>query len=303
MPVGGRVDSADDLEFEAFDASFVLGQMEASRAAVNVVILDACRNMPLVRKHRGVRLGLRRMDGPRGSVIAYATSPGGVASDGEGRNGVYTKHLLQALRHKPHLPVTEMLIDVTASVMKETADRQVPWQSVSLTRRFCFSACAAQADPAPPPEVPAGPPPPASRSLVANVEASSTLPAQSDARGRLYTYEPHRALDGDARTAWVEGGDGHGVAQWLRVDFAREVTVSALDIIGRYKSDQNSRLARLEVELSDGSSREFVLEDSGEVQTLTLEARQRTRWVKLRILAVHPGTKWEDTPIAEVDFR
>jgi len=41
-----------------------------------------------------------RKEGPPGPLIVYATAPGGVALDGEGRNGIFTKHLLGVLHDK-----------------------------------------------------------------------------------------------------------------------------------------------------------------------------------------------------------
>ena len=49
---------------------------------LNIVILDACRNNPYKRSFRSAAPGLARMDAPRGTLVAYATSPGGVAVDG-----------------------------------------------------------------------------------------------------------------------------------------------------------------------------------------------------------------------------
>ena len=41
--------------------------------------------------------GLAPVYAPRGTLIAFATSPGQTASDGRGRNGAYTAALLQHL--------------------------------------------------------------------------------------------------------------------------------------------------------------------------------------------------------------
>ena len=52
--------------------------------------LDACRNNPFPRKFRSTTRGLAVMDAPTGSLLAYSTAPGSVASDGQNRNGLYT---------------------------------------------------------------------------------------------------------------------------------------------------------------------------------------------------------------------
>ncbi|OQY57092.1 MAG: hypothetical protein DRR08_01195 [Candidatus Parabeggiatoa sp. nov. 2] len=142
VPVGADIESEFDIEFETIDASYVLKHMEqANKNGVNIVILDACRNNPFLRRFRNLRRGLARMDSVRGSLIAYATAPGTTAEDGTGRNGTYTKHLLTALRTIPHMSIADLFIEVTAQVEKETHGQQVPWQSLSLTHRFCFAPC------------------------------------------------------------------------------------------------------------------------------------------------------------------
>ncbi len=47
--------------------------------------------------HRPEQKGLSQFYAPVGSLLAYATSPGNVASDGDGQNGLYTEHLEREL--------------------------------------------------------------------------------------------------------------------------------------------------------------------------------------------------------------
>jgi formylglycine-generating enzyme required for sulfatase activity len=76
-----------------------------------------------------------------GSLIAYATAPGSTAADGAGRNGVYTSHLLQNIRI-PGLPIEQVFKNVRIGVMKETANKQTPWESSSLTGHVTFIPAA-----------------------------------------------------------------------------------------------------------------------------------------------------------------
>jgi hypothetical protein len=142
VPLQADIRNDTDIEFEALDASYVLKHMEhTNKNGVNIVILDACRNNPFGRRFRSLGRGLARMESIKGSLIAYATAPGTTAEDGVGRNGTYTKHLLTALRTIPHMSIADLFIEVTAQVEKETHGKQVPWQSLSLTHRFCFAPC------------------------------------------------------------------------------------------------------------------------------------------------------------------
>ena len=70
-------------------------------------------------------------------LIAYATAPGTVASDGEGRHSPYTAALLQHLE-EPGLEVAMLFRRVRSSVRLATSGQQIPWVSSSLESEFYF---------------------------------------------------------------------------------------------------------------------------------------------------------------------
>jgi uncharacterized caspase-like protein len=137
VPVGSQIQTESEAEFEAFDAGRVLGQMADAGNDLNIVILDACRNNPFARSFRSSVTGLAKMDAPKGSIIAYATSPGKLAADGDGRNGLYTKHLIRNIQ-EPGLTVEQVFKNVRMAVAAETASHQIPWESSSLMGDFFF---------------------------------------------------------------------------------------------------------------------------------------------------------------------
>src|SRR5205814_9174287 len=120
------------------DVSLVLNYMDDAQNGLNIVILDACRNNPFARSFRSATGGRAQLDAPTGTLIAYATAPGRVASDGTGQNGLYTSELLKQMR-VPGLSATEMFMRVRAEVMKQTGSKQVPWEASSLVGTFYFS--------------------------------------------------------------------------------------------------------------------------------------------------------------------
>lgn len=138
IPIDAEIETESDVRFEAVDAGRVLGKMEDAGNDLNIVILDACRDNPFARSFRTSSKGLARMDAPKGSLIAYATAPGSVAADGEGRNGIYTKYLLKHMT-TPGLKVEEVLKQVRVDVINETKEKQIPWESSSLTGEFYFA--------------------------------------------------------------------------------------------------------------------------------------------------------------------
>lgn len=140
IPIDAQIDTENSVRAETVDVDTILDQLNAS--PLNIVVLDACRNNPFERRFRSLGGGLAQMDAPKGTLIAYATAPGKVASDGEGRNGLYTQELLKVLQ-TPGLEVEKAFKRVRANVAKATGDNQIPWEASSLTGEFMFSSDAA----------------------------------------------------------------------------------------------------------------------------------------------------------------
>jgi len=135
IPVKAHVTSETDIQWEAVPAGKVLGKMYEAGNKLNIVILDACRDNPFKRSFRTESKGLAQMDAPKGTIIAYATSPGSVAADGSGRNGVYTKHLLKSLR-RSGMSVYDVFRETGLGVMRETREKQIPWISSTPVPRY-----------------------------------------------------------------------------------------------------------------------------------------------------------------------
>jgi formylglycine-generating enzyme required for sulfatase activity len=127
------------IEFDAVDVNRVLAEMDAAKNELNLVILDACRTNPFTRSWRGSTEGLASINAPSGTLIAYATSPGEVASDGKGENGLYTAALLKWMV-EPDLKVEEMFKKVRVEVVKASQNKQIPWESSSLQGDFYFNS-------------------------------------------------------------------------------------------------------------------------------------------------------------------
>lgn len=138
VPIDADVKFEDDILRMCFPVQrMVLANMERSNSRMNIVILDACRNNPFPATTRSVTAGLAEMKRARGSFIAYATSPGSVASDGSGRNGLYTQELIKALR-KPNLTIEQVFKDVRVNVLRLSGDKQYTWDSSNIIGEFYF---------------------------------------------------------------------------------------------------------------------------------------------------------------------
>ncbi|MDP6094199.1 MAG: caspase family protein, partial [SAR324 cluster bacterium] len=137
VPLKAEIASEQDVEYESVDAGRVLAKMDAARNGMNLVILDACRNNPYARSFRSASQGLATLNAPSGTFIAYATAPGSVASDGTGRNGLYTGELVRHM-NTPGLKLEEVFKRVRADVQEKSGNAQVPWDASSLTGDFFF---------------------------------------------------------------------------------------------------------------------------------------------------------------------
>ena len=138
IPLEANINGEADVKYEAVDAERVMSGMEYAGNNLNMVILDACRNNPFARSFRSASRGLARMDPPKGSLIMYATSPGDVANDGAGRNGLFTQYLLKAM-DTPNYTVEKVFKTTANQVYKATNKKQLPWQSGVMLGDFYFS--------------------------------------------------------------------------------------------------------------------------------------------------------------------
>jgi tetratricopeptide (TPR) repeat protein len=139
VPVDAMIEFEDDIARYCFPVQrMVLANMERSNSRMNIVILDACRNNPFPALNRSLgEQGLTEMRKARGSFIAYATAPGSVASDGTGRNGLYTQELLKAMR-KPGLTIEQVFKEVRQSVLRLSGNKQNTWDSSNIIGEFYF---------------------------------------------------------------------------------------------------------------------------------------------------------------------
>jgi uncharacterized caspase-like protein len=144
IPIDAAMGSEDDITFFSVEIGQIFDRMDRARTRFNFIVLDACRDNPFAASFRLSSAGLAQMSAPSGTLIAYATAPGSVAADGFGRNGIYTKHILQNIK-LPDLPAEIMFKRVREGVERETRRLQTPWDSSSLKGDFVFNTAGAGA--------------------------------------------------------------------------------------------------------------------------------------------------------------
>ncbi|NOS57455.1 MAG: caspase family protein, partial [Cyclobacteriaceae bacterium] len=138
VPINAKVEEEFEIEFECVKADRALSVMEYYKNPFNIIILDACRNNPFRGFSRSADNGLATPSNPpTGSIIAFATQPGKTASDGVGKNGLYTEELVKAMKI-PNLPIEEAFKKVRINVAKASGQSQVPQEWSSLMGDFSF---------------------------------------------------------------------------------------------------------------------------------------------------------------------
>lgn len=136
---------------------------------------------------------------------------------------------------------------------------------------------------------------------VIEYEASSELSEYN------MTHSAERIMDGSLATAWVEGQDGQGTGETIKVTFDDAYVMNGIKIYAGYqKSDElyekNSRPKQITLIFSDGATETIELQDMAGAQQIDLKNSVITESVTIRIDSVYPGTIFEDTAISEVYF-
>ena len=135
LPVEAAIKKMDDVAMQGVDLGGLIEGITKAANPLNVIVLDACRENPFARDFRVEQKGLSQIDAPPGTLLAYATSPGNVASDGEGANGLYTEHLLREIQVK-EARIEDVFKRVRLGVRRKSNGAQIPWESTSLEEDF-----------------------------------------------------------------------------------------------------------------------------------------------------------------------
>jgi len=151
IPIGAARALFEDgykLDKNTIKASNILKTLEAADNAVNVIILDACRNNPFP-KTRGISRrptppGLQMMNAPGGSLIAYSADQGEVAFEGKDkRNSPYAASLIQQIKDNPNSSLLQLFTKVRADVFQKTGEFQAPGFYSKLNQDYCLmGACS-----------------------------------------------------------------------------------------------------------------------------------------------------------------
>lgn len=128
------------VRYTSYPLNRLIDAMDSCSNKTNLVILDACRDNPCEKgwARSAKASSLAPMFAPKGTLIAYSTSPGETASDGLGNNGAYTESLLKHI-NKPDITIEDVFKKVRNSLSVVTQGKQTSWEHTSLTGDFYFN--------------------------------------------------------------------------------------------------------------------------------------------------------------------
>ena len=246
MPTDAELEDEVSLRYQMIMLDDVRAAVDRADG-VKIIILDACRNNPVVDNLRqkivgvtrsvGSVRGLARIDKALGSVVAYATAADEVAADGTGRNSPFTSALLKRLQ-EPGLEIGNMFRRIAADVNEQTNGRQRPETYVSLIGEYYLN----QKDRLAWDQVKDSVDPAAFRNFVARFPSS---PRASDAQYRL------EMLDRLARDKQLEQVRTENEADQARLAAAERARAEREAVQLRQAEEQRARLAAIERERTE----------------------------------------------------
>lgn len=157
LPIDFDLSKPEDLPKVSIDLAKVMDDMSGAGVGFSIIVLDSCRNYPFGELADAFGSGLATVAAKGETLVAYSTTAGDVALDGNGPNSPYTSALVSALE-TPGQDIYEVFRTVRAKVREATNGRQLPWITGSVESELVFRE-----------------PDPASATLTGSVDLASVL--------------------------------------------------------------------------------------------------------------------------------
>lgn len=141
LPTKEEFKSENDIRDYALSVQNIMRHLTAKSDQVNVLILDACRNNPFESNWNSTRSiagsGLAKMQAPSGSLIAFSTTAGNTAPDGDGKNSIYCQSLAKNMLLEG-VNLDQVFRNVRAEVLELTNKKQMTEESTQLTGKTFY---------------------------------------------------------------------------------------------------------------------------------------------------------------------
>jgi uncharacterized caspase-like protein len=185
IPIDANItDEADLRRMTRVDE--IVADLQSAKG-LRVLVLDSCRNNPLMEEFKraagakralSLQRGLAKIENSEGMIISYATQAGSTASDGTGRNSPYTAAFLRHIEEPEEIGT--IFRRVAADVYETTRRTQLPELSLSVIGEFYLKGRL---------DITVRPQPPASDPCTAAADHWKS----AEALGTLAAFEDHVA--------------------------------------------------------------------------------------------------------------
>lgn len=135
-----------------------------------------------------------------------------------------------------------------------------------------------------------------------------TAEASSVLKEPTITHYAKNAVDGNLRTAWVEGAEGVGINEWIKLTNSdgAAMEIAAIEFALGYRASEqilqkNGWPRKVLIECENGYQ-QTVDFYSNYIDTIVLDQPVTTSWVKITLLDAAAGTQYVDTCISEIRF-
>ena len=136
LPTKVSFNSEIDVQEDGVSVKSIMRYLESKSSQVNILILDACRDIPFEttwKKTRSVKgEGLAKLLPPSGSLIAFSTEPGNTAADGDKENSIYCISLAKNLKLE-NTSLDQVFRNVRREVLETSNNFQRPIEASQLT--------------------------------------------------------------------------------------------------------------------------------------------------------------------------
>ena len=134
IPIDASIKKEADYSIESVKAEEILIQMREAKPRATVLVLDACRDNPVVGVKGGAK-GLARLEADGPVLISFATAPNRTAPD----NGLYAKVLAQQIR-RPGVELYDVFRDTRAEILKLAEGQDPRTSENTITDRIFLVA-------------------------------------------------------------------------------------------------------------------------------------------------------------------
>lgn len=127
--------------------------------------------------------------------------------------------------------------------------------------------------------------------------------------GNNISYSPSNVLDSKTSTVWSEGVQGDGIGEWIEISTGGDIgKVNSIAISNGFTKStdlyyKNNRIKKANLEFSDGTNKIVEFKDNTLDEQVIDIGGKETSYVRLTILEVYKGNKYQDTCISTISIN